>query len=172
MKWRFYKKAVKPRKLDKNFRKPKLAIKNIAEPKPRPNPSKTAFKETEAKAEANNFWMLGSRSQPGSQHFREKPGFRKPKTASNPTLPLVHRRKGVLLVHCVEKIFSHHYSETPLLWDRLWPFVNSDFIHCVNGETVKGTDVKLTHLSPNSPHKRYFISTFSNDPCLKCKHSC
>ena len=34
--------------------------------------------------------MLGSRSRPGSQHFREKPGFRKPKPrpkpASNPTL--------------------------------------------------------------------------------------
>ena len=38
-----------------NSRKLKPAIKNITKPKPKLNPSKTAFKEAKAEAKASNF---------------------------------------------------------------------------------------------------------------------
>ena len=88
----FIKKPIETRKPDTNIREAKTEAeagrKNITKPKPKPNPSKTTFDEAEAEAEANKFRMLGSRSGPGSQHFREKPGFwkSKPKPASSPTL--------------------------------------------------------------------------------------
>ena len=86
-----------------NSRKPKPAIKNITKPKPKLNPSKTAFKEAKAEAKASNFWMLGSQSRPGSRHFCKKPSFRKPKAkpASNPTL--MH-----ILMHHIWNYILHH----------------------------------------------------------------
>ena len=84
--------TIEPRRPDTKFREAeteaKPDVKDIT--KPKPNPSKTAFKEAETEAEARNFSILGSRSRPRSQHFRETSGFRrpkpKPKPASNPTL--------------------------------------------------------------------------------------
>ena len=79
--------------------KPKPAVNNTT--KPEAESEKTAFKEAEAEAEANNCGMLGSQSRPESQHFREKPGLRKPKPkpkpkpASNPTLVRVKHLAGV-----------------------------------------------------------------------------
>ena len=70
--------------------KPKPSVKIITKLNSKPKPSKIVFQEADAEAEANRSRMFGSRSRPGSQHFRKKGGFRKPrpkpKPASNPTL--------------------------------------------------------------------------------------
>ena len=84
---------IEPRKPDTKFREAEkeaeASHKKILRSRSRGRiHQKTAFKEAEAEAEASNFRMLGSRSRPGSQYFREKLGFRKPKLkpASSPTL--------------------------------------------------------------------------------------
>ena len=55
----FIKRPIKPPKPGTKFRKTKTeaeaGCKNVTKSKPMPNPSKTAFKEAEAKTEANNF---------------------------------------------------------------------------------------------------------------------
>ena len=93
----FIKTPIEPRKSDTKLREIKTEAeasrKKSYEAEAEDESIKTAFKDAEAEAEANNFRMLGSRSRHGSQHFREKPGFRKPKRkpkpASNPTLVIL-----------------------------------------------------------------------------------